>query len=243
MFFLQSYSKFAILSLPSAINYSRCVLFTCQPGLGHLTSMKWNHVKTRIWIWCLAEPSQTYNLIAMWKLISMYLFELFQADGFPTLLFFPAGNKSFEPVTILMFLSFFLSFPSFISWHCCASLSLEICRSQWMQIEQWRRSTISLRSMHRSHSSSRGRHQSWKLRPLMDLLLLVRKVAVRMSKMNCKSFELLKHSNFVLQLVQREKSCNLRFWHNVSVICKSRLQITKNNGLSSYKAPLSRVES
>ncbi|RWV91274.1 hypothetical protein GW17_00046444 [Ensete ventricosum] len=26
----------------------------------------------------------------------MYLFESFQADGFPTLLFFPAGNKSIE---------------------------------------------------------------------------------------------------------------------------------------------------
>lgn len=37
------------------------------------------------------------NLFLLWVVDSLYL----QADGFPTLLFFPAGNKSFDPVSDL----------------------------------------------------------------------------------------------------------------------------------------------
>ena len=140
----------------------------------------------------------------------MYVFYLFQTDGFPTLLFFPAGNKSFDPVSTLYFLTqcrrYFLIilFPLpivhehfydiILKMYCNFHLFTLIpksCRSQWILTEQWRHSIYSSSNMQQSLSSSRSRQQLQNLRPPRTdwLPSSVRRVRPRTWKMNCKSFK------------------------------------------------------
>lgn len=56
---------------------------------------------------CLTYLIHRQNVVVVFELWSccyqwfniLLFYKLFQADGFPTLLFFPAGNKSFDPVS------------------------------------------------------------------------------------------------------------------------------------------------
>lgn len=52
----------------------------------------------------------SFALTIIYGILSLLL--LLQADGFPTLLFFPAGNKSFDPVR-----RHFSAFNLFCSYH------------------------------------------------------------------------------------------------------------------------------
>lgn len=47
-----------------------------------------------------------------------------QADGFPTLLFFPAGNKSFDPVSGIWWLNIYVLSVLFSFWYAFFSVLL-----------------------------------------------------------------------------------------------------------------------
>lgn len=91
---------------------------------------------------------------------------LLQADGFPTLLFFPAGNKSFEPVSDILFLLRYLNLVHnflFLESACLLTIFLMLpyivsvfCRFTVDTDRQWWHSTNSSRSMLRFLSSSKN---------------------------------------------------------------------------------------
>ena len=66
----------------------------------------WCFPKSTVKPWCLTCLIHRQGVIVfkLWSCCYQWFnillfYKIFQADGFPTLLFFPAGNKSFDPVS------------------------------------------------------------------------------------------------------------------------------------------------